>query len=58
MELTLLLLMGIGYIIYKVAFQVPKQIERNEEKIDMLKLQLKEMHIKLDKIIETLDKKN
>lgn len=56
MELTILLIMGIGYLVYRIAFQVPKDIKRTEEKIDMLELQLKEINIELNEISEKLQK--
>ena len=48
-ELFLILLLC-SYIIYRVAFVVPKDIRRVEEKIDMLKLHLQEIELKLNEI--------
>lgn len=52
-----LIILGIGYLIYRVAFQVPKDIKRLEDKIDMLKLHLQEIEIKLNQLDKKLDKK-
>jgi hypothetical protein len=52
-----LIIMGIGYLIYRIAFQVPKDIKKLEDKIDMLKLHLKEIEIKLNQVDKKLDKK-
>lgn len=56
MGFSFLILLGIGYLIYQVAFGISKDIKRNEEKIDMLKLQFKEINLKLDEINKKLDK--
>ncbi|SKA98274.1 hypothetical protein SAMN05443428_12812 [Caloramator quimbayensis] len=42
-----LIILGIIYLIYKVAFKVPKDIKRLESKIDNLQLHLKEIELKL-----------
>lgn len=38
---TVLIILGILYLIYKVAYKVPKDIQRLESKIDQLQAQLK-----------------
>ena len=52
-----LILLGIGYLIYRVAFGVPKDIKKLEEKIDMQTLDLKEIELKLNLLDKKLDKK-
>ncbi|MCT4563980.1 MAG: hypothetical protein N4A68_06615 [Maledivibacter sp.] len=49
MEIFLMLL-GFGYLIYKIAIEIPRDIKRVEEKVDILKLHLQEISIKMDKI--------
>lgn len=56
MEEITLILLGVGYLIYKVAFKVPKDIKKLDEKIDMLNLHLKEIEIKLSQLDEKIDK--
>ncbi|WP_156936341.1 hypothetical protein [Clostridiisalibacter paucivorans] len=50
MTLTFLILFGVCYLIYKVAFEIPKNINNIEDKIDILKLHLQEIELKLNKI--------
>lgn len=45
-----LIILGIGYLIYKIAFRVPKDVKKLEDKIDMLKLHLQEIELKLNQI--------
>lgn len=45
-----LIIMGIGYLIYKVAFEVPKDIKRLENKMDKIDLQLQEILFRLNKL--------
>ncbi|MCY6372641.1 hypothetical protein [Clostridium ganghwense] len=47
---TLLIILGIGYLIYRVTFGISKDIKRVEGKIDMLNLHLKEMEMKLNQL--------
>lgn len=47
---TLLIILGIIYLIYKVAFEVPKDIKRLESKVDNLQLHLKEIELKLNEL--------
>ncbi|MCT4621116.1 MAG: hypothetical protein N4A62_17230 [Marinisporobacter sp.] len=54
---TLLIIMGIVYLIYRVAFRIPKDIKRIEDKIDMLKLHLQEIELKLNEFDKKSDKK-
>ncbi|WMJ81887.1 hypothetical protein RBU49_06470 [Clostridium sp. MB40-C1] len=54
---TFLILLVLGYFIYKVTFEVPKDIKRIEDKIDILKLYLQEIELKLDQINKKIDNK-
>ena len=54
---TALLIMGIIYLIYRIAFEVPNGIKKLEEKIDKQNLQLKEIELILNQLDEKLDKK-
>ncbi|MCG8400781.1 MAG: hypothetical protein MJA84_04200 [Firmicutes bacterium] len=54
---TFLILLGFGYLIYRVAFVIPKDIKRTEDKIDMLKLHLEEIKLTLNEINKKLDRK-
>lgn len=56
MEEITLILLGVGYLVYKIAFKVPKDIKKLDEKIDMLNLHLKEIEIKLSQLDEKIDK--
>lgn len=47
---TLLIILGIIYLIYKVAFEVPKDIKKLESKVDNLQLNLKEIELKLNEL--------
>jgi len=47
---TFLLVLGFCYLIYTVAFKVPKDIKKVEDKVDLLQLQLKEINLKLSQI--------
>lgn len=55
---TSLIILGILYLIYRVAFQVPKDIKKLEDKVDMLKLYLQEVELKLNQIDNKLDNKS
>lgn len=52
-----LVLLGVGYLIYRVAFEIPKQIKATEEKVDILKLHLQEIKLTLNEISKKLDSK-
>ncbi|ARE87005.1 hypothetical protein [Clostridium formicaceticum] len=54
---TFLILLGTGYLIYKVAFGIPKQVKRTEEKLDMLKLHLQEIQLDLNEISKRINDK-
>lgn len=54
---TILIILGIGYLIYRVTFGISKDIKRLEDKNDMLKLHLQEIELKLKQLDEKLDKK-
>lgn len=54
---TLLIILGIIYLVYKVAFEVPKYIKKLEFKVDNLQLHLKEIELKLSQLDKKLDKK-
>lgn len=51
-----LILIGTGYLIYIVAFGVPKDIKRLEQKIDMLNLHIQEIELKLNQGDRKVDK--
>lgn len=46
----ILTILGIIYLIYKVAFGVPKDIKRLESKVDNLQLHIKEIELKLNEL--------
>lgn len=52
-----LLLLGFGYLIYKITIEIPRDIKRVEEKVDILKLHLQEISIKIDKINDERENK-
>jgi hypothetical protein len=54
---TILIILGIVYLIYRVAFGISKDIKRLEDKNDMLKLHLQEIELKLNQLDKKLDKK-
>jgi hypothetical protein len=54
---TFLIILGIIYLVYKVAFGVPKDIKKLESKVDNLQLHLKEIELKLIQLDKKLDKK-
>ena len=53
----LLIMSGIIFLIYKVAFGIPNQINNLESRVDTLHLQLKEIQIKLNQMDKKLDEK-
>ncbi|QUH26009.1 hypothetical protein [Serpentinicella alkaliphila] len=55
-EIFLALLVAV-YIFYIVAFQIPNQIKSIEEKIDILKLNIHEVQIRINEISRKLDDK-
>jgi hypothetical protein len=56
-QIVEIIILGIIYLIYKVAFGVPKDIKKLESKVDNLQLQLKEINFKLSQLDKKLDKK-
>lgn len=48
--MEILILLGIAFFIYRVAFEVPREIKKLEDKIDILKLHLQEIELKLNQI--------
>ncbi|MCG8538374.1 MAG: hypothetical protein MJA82_00350 [Clostridia bacterium] len=57
MEIMVLIIFLIGYLIYKVTFQVPRDIKKLGDKIDILKLHLQEIELKLNQLDKKLDNK-
>ena len=55
-ELFLALLL-IGYLLYIIAFRIPNLMKKTEEKIDILKLNIHEVQIRLNEISRKLDDK-
>lgn len=55
MEQIFFALIVLGLFIHRVAFHVPKEIKKLEENVDGLKLQLREIQMKLDDIYEKLE---
>jgi hypothetical protein len=51
--MEVIIILGIIFLIYRVAFEVPKDVKNLENKIDILKLHLQEIEIRLTE----LDKK-
>lgn len=54
--MEVLIILVIIFFIYRVAFEVPKEIKKLEDKIDILKLHLQEIELKLDQLDKKLDK--
>lgn len=54
---TFLILLGVGYLIYRAAFAIPKDIKRTEDKVDMLKLHIEEIKLTLNEINKKIDRK-
>jgi len=52
--MELIFLIVLICVIYQIFWGIPNQIKRNEEKIEILKLHLKEINIKLDQISDKL----
>lgn len=52
-----LILSVVGYLIYRIAFEVPKNVKKTEEKIDALKTQMRRLEIQLKEIDKKLDNK-
>lgn len=55
--MELIFLIVLSGVIYQIFWGIPSQINRNEEKIEILKLHLKEINIKLDQINDKLIEK-
>lgn len=51
-----LVILAMLFFIYRVAFEVPTEIKKLEDKIDILKLHLQEVELKLDQLDKKLDK--
>jgi hypothetical protein len=51
-----LLVAGFCYLIYIVAFKVPKDIKKVEDKVDLLQLHIREIELKLNQINKKIDK--
>ncbi|MPN38245.1 hypothetical protein SDC9_185769 [bioreactor metagenome] len=51
------IILVIIYLVYIVAFEVPKDIKKLETKVDSLHLSLKEIEIKLVQLDKKLDQK-
>lgn len=49
-----LIFLGTGYFIYRVAFEVPKDINKIEYEVDMVNLHLQEIELKLNQIDQIL----
>lgn len=58
MLLYILIILLIIYIIYQVTIGIPSQLKKTDEKIEMLKLNFKEINIKLNEINQKLDSKS
>lgn len=50
-----LVMLGIGDSIYRITFEIPKQTKRTKEKVDMLKLHLREIKLTLNHINKKID---
>jgi hypothetical protein len=57
MELIFLTILGTGYLIYKIAFIIPRDIRSVENKVDMVKFHLQEIELRLNEISKKLDNK-
>ena len=55
--ILIIIIIGILYLIYMAAFEVPKYIKKLEGKVDMLNLHLKEIELRLNQLDKKLDKK-
>jgi hypothetical protein len=55
---TFIILLLIGYFIYRVAFEVPKDINKIHDEIDRVNLHLREIEIILNQIDNKLDNNN
>jgi hypothetical protein len=53
---VVLILLVIGYLIYRVPFEVPKGINKLENEIEMVNLHLQEIELKLNQLDKKLDK--
>ena len=57
MYVIILIILGITYLIYRIAFIVPRDIRRVENKVDMVKFHLQEIELRLNEISKKLDNK-
>ncbi len=55
---TFIVFLLVGYFIYRVAFEVPKGINKIHDEIDMVNLHLGEIEIILNQIDNKLDTNN
>jgi hypothetical protein len=51
-----LILLVIGYFIYRVTFEAPKGINKLEDEIELVNLHLQEIELKLNQLDRKLDK--
>lgn len=56
LEIILILFIA-AYLVYTIAFQIPRRLQKMEDKIDSLSMQLKEINLKLIDIIDKENKK-
>jgi predicted Holliday junction resolvase-like endonuclease len=54
----ILIIIAVLFLIYRVAFEVPKDIKNLENKIDMLKFHLHEIELKLTQLDKKIDNNN
>ena len=47
----------VAYLFYIIAFRIPNQMKKTEEKIDILKLNIQEVQIRINEISKKLDDK-
>ena len=57
MVLMVLIIFFIGYLIYKVIFEIPRDIKKLGDKIYMLKLHQQEIELKLNQLDKKQDNK-
>lgn len=56
--MQILILLFIIFLIYRIAFEVPNDIKNLENKIDILKLHLHEIELKITDLDKKIDKSN
>ncbi|WIV11290.1 hypothetical protein [Proteiniborus sp. MB09-C3] len=52
----ILILFVAAYLVYTIAFQIPRRLQKMENKMDSLSMQLKEINLKLVGIINKKNK--